>query len=112
MNGDLEELELSEADKLLNQQLLEEAKKASAASKHRGRRSLKATSGWWDRMLEAKAFNTPLIDDRVVKSLFLLRQFMVAKAGWSGVSITFWICCKLLVTQFHDTSILMGDGRL
>ena len=36
-NGNLTELELSEADKLFTAQLLEEARKVSAQSKHRGK---------------------------------------------------------------------------
>ena len=42
MNGNLEAVELSEADKLLNEQLLEEARKAS---KHRSRKLRRSGSG-------------------------------------------------------------------
>ena len=49
VNGALEEVELSEADKLLNAQLLEEAKRTSATSRHKARRLRKSGSGQCSR---------------------------------------------------------------
>ena len=45
VNGDLEEVELSDADKRLNAQLIQEAQKASLESKHRDRRARRSKKG-------------------------------------------------------------------
>ncbi len=52
MNGDLEEIILSEADQLLNAQLLEDAKKASVQSRHRGRKPFRRGSASGKHNLE------------------------------------------------------------
>ena len=51
VNVDLEEVELSEADKLLNAQLLEEAKKASSHPRHRSRRSRRGSGSGQSALL-------------------------------------------------------------